>query len=133
MLTLFEYGRNSLDRLLFPEIAMWECFAYDGIFVLEYYHKDSGYFVDLRGDERADYVFVRSRLPLSAVEYLSIDPVGRTMVIMQDDGSTRHMDSELKILYVGVRDVYVETAQLTDTSTVDCFLKAFVQAVKNGE
>ena len=99
---------------------------------MQYSHKDSEYFVKLYGDERADSVVFYSKLPLSAVEELSMDVNERTMTVMQDDGSTREIKEELEVIRVRPTYIIVYTAELTDTSTVDCILEAFVKAIKNG-
>jgi hypothetical protein len=131
MLELFGHGKNTLDRLLLPEIARWEREMSRTTPTLHYAYHNTIYFVELLGDERADSVCVCARLPQSAVDELSMDWVRKTMVVMQDDGSTRHMDSELELLTVDSTHVFVVTAALTDTSTVDCILEAFVKAIKN--
>jgi hypothetical protein len=132
MLELFGHGKNTLDRLLLPEIARWEREMSRTTPTLHYAYRDTIYFVELLGDERADSVCVCATLPQSAVDELSMDPIRKTMVVMQDDGSTRYMDSELELLTDRSTHFFVETAALTDTSTVDCFLKAFVKAIKTG-
>jgi hypothetical protein len=132
MLELFGYGKNTLDRLLLPEVARWEPEMSRTSHTLHYACRDTIYFVELLGDERADSVCVSATLPQSAMDELSMDPIRKTMVVMQDDGSTRYMDSELELLTDRLTHVYVVTAALTDTSTVDCILEAFVKAIKNG-
>jgi len=132
MLELFGHGKNTLDRLLLPEIARWECEMSRTSPTLHYAYHDTIYFVELLGNETADSVCVCARLPQSAVDELSMDPIRKTMVVMQDDGSTRYMDFELALLTVHSTDVFVVTAALTDTATVDCILEAFVKAIKNG-
>ena len=132
MLKLFGHGKNTLDRLLLPEVARWEREMPRTTPTLHYAYHDTIYFVELLGDRRADSVCVCATLPQSAVDELSMDPIRKTIVVMQDDGSTRDMDSELELLTVRSTHVFVVTAALTDTSTVDCILKAFVMAIKNG-
>ena len=132
MLELFGHGKNTLDRLLLPEIARWEREMSRTNPTLHYAYHDTIYFVELLRDERADSVCICATLPQSAVDELSMDPIRKTMVVMQDDGSTRYMDSELELLTVCSTHVFVVTAALTDTATVDCILKAFVKAIKNG-
>jgi hypothetical protein len=132
MFELFLHGRDTLDRLLLPEIERWERVWCGATRTFQYYHKDTGYFVKLLGHEGANSVFIRSKLPLSAVEELSMDINERTMTVMQNDGSTREIGEELEIIRVYSTYITVYTAELTDTSTVDCILEAFVMAIKNG-
>jgi hypothetical protein len=132
MFELLVHGRDTLDRLLLPEIEMWERVACGATLTFQYYHKDTGYFVKLLGNDEADSVFIHSKLPMSAVEELSMDVNERTMTVMQNDGSTREIGEELEVIRVYSTYITVNTAELTDTSTVDCILKAFVMAIKNG-
>ena len=132
MLELFVHSKNTLDRLLLPEIARWARMASDESHTLQYDRKDSEYFVKLYGDEIADSMVFYSHLPLSAVEELSMDVNEMTMTVMQDDGSTREIREELEVIRVRSTYVIVYTAELTDTATADCILEAFVKAVNNG-
>lgn len=132
MFELFLHGRDTLDRLLLPEIERWERVWCGATLTFQYYHKDTGKFVKLLGNEEADFVFIHSKLPLSAVEDLSMDVNVRTMTAMQDDGSTREIGEELELIRDYETYILVKTTELTDTSTVDCILEAFVMAIKNG-
>ena len=132
MFELLVHGRDTLDQLLLPEIARWERVACDATLTLQYFHKDSGFLVKLLGNDEADSVFIRSKLPMSAKEELSMDVNERTMTVMRNDGSTREIGEELEIIRDYSTYIVVYTAELTDTSTVDCILEAFVKAIKNG-
>ncbi len=132
MFELLVHGRDTLDPLLLPEIERWERVWCGLTRTFQYYHKDTGYFVKLMGHEEGDSVFIRSKLPLSAKEQLSMDVNERTMTVMQNDDSTREIGEELEVIRVYSTYITVFTAELTDTSTVDCILKAFVMAIKNG-
>ncbi len=120
-------GGNTLDRLIFPEIERWERAESEVTRTLEYYHKDSGNFVKLYGNERIDSLLVYSKLPRSAMNLNE-----RTMTVMQDDGSTREIREEFEVIRGRPTYILVSTKQLTDTATVDCILEAFVKAIKNG-
>ncbi len=132
MLELFAHGKNTLDLLLLPEISRWSRSASEATLTLNYSYDYTVYFVELSGDERTDSVIVRAKLPLSAVEELSMDVNGRTMTGTHNDGSTRELKEELGHIRVYSTHIIVLTAELTDTGSVDCILKAFLQAIKNG-
>jgi hypothetical protein len=132
MFELFDHGMQTLDQLLLSDLAWVRWMRRTNDIELKYSCNNNTYYVHILGDENADLVTVRARLPLSAVEYLSMDVNEETMMVVQDDGSTRQLKEE--IFFIVARPTYISvlTADLTDTGTLDCILKAFVKAIRHG-
>jgi hypothetical protein len=130
---LFDHGMQTLDQLLLSDLA-WARWMRrtDGMIQLKYSYQNTTYFVENISVETADSVTVRAKLPLSAVEYLCMDVNEGSMMVVQDDGSTRQIKSELTFIIARPTYISVLTAELTDTGTLDCILKAFVKAIRHG-
>lgn len=132
MFELFDHGMQTLDQLLLSDLAWVRWMRRTNDIELKYSCNNNTYYVHILGDENADLVTVRARLPLSAVEYLGMDVNEETMMVVQDDGSTRQLKEEIFFIVAQPTYISVLTADLTDTGTLDCILKAFVKAIRHG-
>ncbi len=97
---------------------------------VKYSYDNTPYFLNMEGYKEVDAVQISAKMPMSAMDYFSIDESSHQMMIVCDDGTVSFIP--LSTVCVQFNSVFVVSPLLTDTASLDWTLEHVVTAIRNG-